>query len=93
MANSNSFLLCALLIFVSQWRTVRGQTPSPYASLAPTPFINKTDGTFIWPQGEGASAFTEGSLMNISWTTSYPSVNLWLIVNQSWDSPISIVCE
>lgn len=31
--------------------------------------------------------------MNISWTTAFPNVNLWLIVNQSWTSPISLVCK
>ncbi|THV65973.1 hypothetical protein D6D27_10323 [Aureobasidium pullulans] len=48
-------------------------------------------GNFTWPRGATTGTFTEGSTMNISWTTGFTNVNLWLIIDQSWGSPVSLV--
>jgi hypothetical protein len=68
-------------------------TVSAYTSESAVPLYYSTDGTFQWPAGSGAADFSEGALMNISWTTQWEAVNLWLIINEQWDEPYSIACE
>jgi hypothetical protein len=60
-------------------------------ALSPNPFMPSDDGKFDWQEGIGTSTLQEGSKMNITWSTSFPSVNLFLIANASWDTPIRIV--
>lgn len=85
-------MLHLILLVASQLQRALSQTPSPYADLPATPLINTTVGSFLWPAGE-TGIFTEGSLMNVSWTTLNPSINIYLLVNQSWDTPIALVSE
>lgn len=72
-------------------RSQASPTPSLYASLSPSPFLPSVNGTFTWPKGATTGIFTEGITMNISWTTDFPGINLWLIVNQTWDRPTPLV--
>lgn len=73
--------------------TVISQTPAPYSYLSPDPLYGSDNGSFSWPSGSSTYLFTEGSQSNVSWTTNFPSVNLWLIVNTSWNLPITIACK
>lgn len=79
--------------FCWSWLHSQCQAIKPYSALSTTPFYPSDSGNFTWPKGESTGIFAEGSVMNISWTTDFPNVNLWLIVNQSWTSPISLVCK
>ena len=65
----------------------------PDGNLSPNPIYESNEGFFYWPAGSGAGAFTDGALMNVSWTANYPTVNLWLIIDLQWNYPVSIVCE
>jgi hypothetical protein len=67
------------------------QDTSGRTALSPNPFMPSDDGQFDWQEGIGTSTLKEGSEMNITWSTSFPSVNLFLIANASWDVPIRIV--
>ncbi|KAI4721958.1 hypothetical protein E4T48_01834 [Aureobasidium sp. EXF-10727] len=80
-----TFWLCSL------WTQARCMDVAPYSALSPDPVYPSTSGNFTWPRGATTGLFTEGSTMIISWTTQYSNVNLWLIINQSWASPISLV--
>lgn len=79
----------AYFLHVLLWAQVKGQTPSPFARLSPEPFFVSESGKFTWPAGESTGTFSEGAKMNISWETTYPAINLWLITNQSWAQPSS----
>ncbi|KAI1084694.1 hypothetical protein F5B20DRAFT_218249 [Whalleya microplaca] len=55
-----------------------GQQPGQY-----------TDGSFSEPKAS-QSTYRLGSTMNVSWTTTYETSNLWLIVNWSFNSPVQL---
>lgn len=70
-------------------------THSLYSPLNPTALPNPK-GEFLTPMATGTNIFTEGSIMNVSWTTTFDSVDLWLIVNGDYyfggpyDGPVSL---
>jgi hypothetical protein len=76
-----SFLFTAVLSQDTPGRT----------ALSPNPFMPSDDGQFDWQEGVATSTLKEGSDMNTTWSTSFPSVNLFLIANASWDAPIRVV--
>ena len=94
-----SIRICAVwLCFL--WCQVQCQVPTPYQSLSPGPDNSvNIGGQFLWPSGDNASTFDEGSTMNIQWTTTFPSVHLYYIPqhNISWDASFhlwyQIACE
>ncbi|KAI1128181.1 hypothetical protein F5Y10DRAFT_179309 [Nemania abortiva] len=53
------------------------------------PALDYTDGSFTEPNG-GTSSYDQGNQMNISWTTTYETSNLYLIVGYDWTSPIQL---
>ncbi|KAI0097838.1 hypothetical protein GGR51DRAFT_457770 [Nemania sp. FL0031] len=53
------------------------------------PALEYTDGSFSEPNG-GTSSYDQGNQMNISWTTTYETSNLYLIVGYEWGSPIQL---
>ncbi|KAJ8129575.1 hypothetical protein O1611_g4053 [Lasiodiplodia mahajangana] len=53
------------------------------------PALDYTDGSFSEPNG-GTSSYDQGNKMNISWTTSYETSNLYLIVGYEWGSPVQL---
>ncbi|KAF2964168.1 hypothetical protein GQX73_g9396 [Xylaria multiplex] len=53
------------------------------------PALEYTDGAFSEPNG-GTSSYGEGNQMNISWTTTYETTNIYLIVGYDWASPIQL---
>ena len=59
--------------------------PGVTHTLPPPPDYD--DGEFINPDTSKTQAFTVGSTMNVSWTTKYPSINLYLIYGQDYASP------
>ena len=59
-------------------------THSLYSPLKPT-VIPNPKGEFLTPMATGTNIFTEGSTMNVSWTSTFERVNLWLIVNGQYD--------
>lgn len=92
-ARHSSAALWAYLLHVLLWTGAECQTPKPYERLPSEPLFPSDTGEFTWPAGDSTGSFTEGAEMNISWTTTYPAINLWLIINQSWAQPSSIICE
>jgi hypothetical protein len=48
-----------------------------------------TDGSFSEPNG-GTASYDEGNQMNISWTTTYATSNLYLIVGYEWAAPVQL---
>jgi hypothetical protein len=73
------------------YTAVLSQDTPGRTALSPNPFMPSDDGQFDWQEGIATSTLKEGSDMNITWSTSFPSVNLFLIANASWDAPIRIV--
>lgn len=67
------------------------QGTSDRMALSPHPFLPSDDGRFDWQEGLATLILNEGSETNISWKTSFPSANLWLIANATWNAPIRIV--
>ncbi|TRX92667.1 hypothetical protein FHL15_006341 [Xylaria flabelliformis] len=53
------------------------------------PALDYTDGTFSEPNG-GTSSYSPGNKMNISWTTTYETTNIYLIVGYDWAAPIQL---
>ncbi|TGJ87118.1 hypothetical protein E0Z10_g1668 [Xylaria hypoxylon] len=53
------------------------------------PALEYINGTFSEPNG-GTSSYGEGNQMNISWTTTYETTNIYLIVGYDWASPIQL---
>jgi hypothetical protein len=52
--------------------------------LSPPP--KYPDGGFISPNTTDVYIFSEGSTMNVSWETKYPSINLYLITGTEYNS-------
>jgi hypothetical protein len=44
------------------------------------------DGGFISPNTTDVYIFSEGSTMNVSWETKYPSINLYLITGTEYNT-------
>ncbi|KEQ91089.1 hypothetical protein AUEXF2481DRAFT_33408 [Aureobasidium subglaciale EXF-2481] len=85
---------CQALLVIwlcSLYDQAKCSTVAPYSSLPPDPVYPSNSGTFTWPRGASTGTFTEGSTMNISWTTDFPNVNLWLIIDKAWAAPVSLV--
>ncbi|KAI0439174.1 hypothetical protein F4803DRAFT_54917 [Xylaria telfairii] len=53
------------------------------------PALEYTDGSFSEPNG-GTSSYSPGNKMNISWTTTYETTNIYLIVGYDWAAPIQL---
>ncbi|KAK5631403.1 hypothetical protein RRF57_007117 [Xylaria bambusicola] len=53
------------------------------------PALTYTDGAFSEPNG-GTSSYTQGNQMNISWTTTYETTSIYLIVGYDWANPIQL---
>ncbi|KAI0203003.1 hypothetical protein F4808DRAFT_49623 [Astrocystis sublimbata] len=53
------------------------------------PALTYTDGSFLEPNG-GTSSYGEGNMMNISWTTTYETTNIYLIAGYVWANPIQL---
>jgi hypothetical protein len=87
---------CKCVLFVwaltsCLFTAVLSQDTPGRTALSPNPFMPSDDGQFDWQEGIATSTLKEGSEMNITWSTSFPFVNLFLIANASWDAPIRIV--
>jgi hypothetical protein len=52
--------------------------------LSPPP--KYPDGGFISPNTTDVYIFSEGSTMNVSWETKYPSINLYLITGTEYNT-------
>jgi hypothetical protein len=83
MALSTSIVLSLLYA-----QLVRSQTTT---YLPPPPLYS--DGRFISPDTSGTQIFSEGSTMNVSWTTKYSSVHLYLLSGTDYDNPRTCLCE
>ncbi|KAI5862463.1 hypothetical protein GGS23DRAFT_101653 [Durotheca rogersii] len=59
-----------------------GQLPNPGE-----PALKYSDGAFIEPKGS-QSSYPMGATMNVSWTTTYETSNLWLIVAWEFNQPV-----
>ncbi|KAI0871820.1 hypothetical protein GGS24DRAFT_41830 [Hypoxylon argillaceum] len=61
------------------------------SSLPPLgdPALDYTDGSFSEPNG-GTSSYDPGNKMNISWTTTYETSNVYLIAGYDWASPVQL---
>ncbi|KAI0485595.1 hypothetical protein F4859DRAFT_388685 [Xylaria cf. heliscus] len=54
-----------------------------------SPALEYTDGAFSEPNGR-ISSYNEDNKMNISWTTTYETTNIYLIVGYEWAAPIQL---
>lgn len=61
-----------LLACVSSLWWISAQCQTLYSDLSPEPFYPSDSGNFTWPRGASTGTFTEGSSMNIPWTTDFP---------------------
>ncbi|CZT21807.1 uncharacterized protein RCC_07674 [Ramularia collo-cygni] len=71
----------ASLIFVAS--ACSQSTPldyTPYQPLSATPLVANS-GMFLWPQPGSVELYEVGSMMNISWSSKFSRVNLWLVPN------------
>jgi hypothetical protein len=56
--------------------------------LDPLPTLSPSSaGSFIIPNTGGNQYYVQGSEMNVSWTSSYPSNNLFIIFNDDFANP------
>ncbi|KAI1753726.1 hypothetical protein F4782DRAFT_66608 [Xylaria castorea] len=53
------------------------------------PALDYTDGSFGEPNG-GTWSYSPGNKMNISWTTTYETTNIYLIVGYDWAAPTQL---
>ncbi|KAI1426367.1 hypothetical protein F5Y12DRAFT_743058 [Xylaria sp. FL1777] len=53
------------------------------------PALQYTNGSFSEPNG-GTASYNEGNVMNISWTSTYETTSIYLIVGYDWASPIQL---
>ncbi|KAJ3580336.1 hypothetical protein NPX13_g214 [Xylaria arbuscula] len=53
------------------------------------PALTYTDGAYSEPNG-GTSSYNQGAQMNISWTTTYETTSIYLIVGYDWANPIQL---
>ena len=59
--------------------------------LPPPPLYD--DGRFLSPDTSRTQIFSEGSTMNVSWTTRFPSVHLYLLSGTDYNNPTTCLCE
>ncbi|KAE8355453.1 hypothetical protein BDV28DRAFT_146127 [Aspergillus coremiiformis] len=74
--------LIAILPFASQSLAICPSAPLPPPAYSP-------GGKFVYPNGL-PSCFTQGSMMNISWETTYMAANLYVIHGAKYNEPIAI---
>jgi len=55
-------------------------------SVLPAP-SSYADGNFTNPDTANTQVFSQGSSMNVSWTTDYTNVNLYLIFGGNYNTP------
>lgn len=81
-----------LVLFACALEQVYSQstaTPTPYEHLPPPlPYL---DGEFISPNTTFTQIYSEGTQFNITWNSTYPAVNLYLITAELFGSPITVV--
>lgn len=75
-------IVYSLLVFVAT--IVRGQTTA-FSTLPPAPTYS--DGRFTSPDTSRNQVIDKGVIWNVTWTTSFNSVNLYLIFGDGWNSP------
>ncbi|CAK3899481.1 hypothetical protein B0A51_16457 [Lecanosticta acicola] len=79
-----SFYGLVISTFLISWGAAQTTTHLP----APPTY---TDGKFTNPDTSKAQIFTDGSEMNVTWTTTYDSVTLWLIYDGHYNNPTLLI--
>ncbi|KAM0717482.1 hypothetical protein Q7P37_007334 [Cladosporium fusiforme] len=79
-----AYLLAILYVLCIQYSSAQTTTRLP-----PPPKYN--GGIFNTPDTAKTQQFSLGSTMNVSWSTQYPSINLYLIFNAEYDSPRTLL--